>query len=186
MDNNEVCILRKKESVSELFQKSLKYFVTIITVIFTVTSCLNIGLSINPLYVLFVIGLYCCLLTTYYKYMIFVDPNYKPKCMACVGANDNKSSIFDSDTLFGILTVLDHKKATMLFNVPNSIYGILFYSFMIAMNFYQYQFIMQVLTIISCLGSLFLWFTMVTEVKSICILCTTIHCVNFLTLYYLY
>ena len=127
------------------------------------------------------VGAYCAIQATYFKWRMSVDPSYKPDCNC---ASDDSGQLLN-----GVLTVLEHKKGTLLFNVPNSVFGILYYLFMIvlfAVNIsYGIEFI-SLLNIISVVGSTYLWFVMVTEVKSICILCTTIHVVNFLTAVWLF
>jgi uncharacterized membrane protein len=181
MNNEEktICKLRKKQSISELFIKSLKFFLLINIGVLTTSYLSEFVLGINKFYIYCLIGLYCSAQATYYKFRMFIDPKYKPDCNCYEG-----DVSFTDDAMNGILTVLEHKKGTLLFNIPNSVFGILFYLSMIVMmgmNSYYCFLIIKILNVTSCIGSIFLWYTMVTEVKSICILCTTIHCINFLS-----
>ena len=173
--DEKACKLRKKQTTFELFFKSLKFFFLVGVIILTVITTTYYAFNLNPLYPLFLFGVICSTVTTYYKIRMLLDPNYKPDCN-CEGA------------MYGVLSVLEHKKATLLFNIPNSVYGIFFYTFMIAMtawNMVYSDLIIKALNLISVFGSCWLWYIMITEVKNVCVLCTTIHCINFLSFYYL-
>lgn len=186
MDDNEVkvCKLRKRPNIYELFFKSLKFFVMINAVVLTIANLLKYTMGINPIMIFFMIGNYCAVQATYYKLRMSENPNYKPDC-GCYDDSQKEPSFAD-DAMNGILTVLEHKKGTLFFNVPNSVFGIIFYTYLMLLTLFNIGLaIVKVLIVVSCLGSLFLWYIMVTEVKSICILCTTIHTVNFLSLYFL-
>lgn len=182
MDDTDktVCKIRRKRSVGELFFKSLKFFTIIIVSLLSITAMIKYFLGINPLYTLFLVGMLCSLIATYYKIMITLDPNFKPAC----DCYDNQS--FTEETMNGILNLLEHKRSTMLFNIPNSVYGIVFYGFMIVALYRDWCLVIKYLNIFSIIGSCGLWYIMITEVKNICALCTTIHAVNFLTYYYMF
>lgn len=181
--DDKVCKIKRKQKPFELFKKSLKFLVCITGIIFTFVSICKYVFNLNPLYPLFAIGAFCALTATYYKIRMMLDPNYKPDC----NCYDNQS--FTEEAMNGVLSVLEHKRATLLFNIPNSVYGIFFYIFMIVMigwdTIYS-DLIIKTLNVISLIGSCWLWYIMVTEVKNICFICTTIHSVNFLAFYYLF
>ena len=179
--DGKVCLMRKPSSF-ELFLKSFKFFSMITFLTLALATILKFVFAMNPLYLLFSIGVFCSLLTSYYKIRMLIDPTFKPDCN-CVGDQS-----FTEEAMSGVLSVLDHKKAT-LFLIPNSIYGIFFYTFMLIMlfsNMNYSDFIIKNLNIISVTGSCWLWYIMITEVKNICVLCTTIHSINFLSFYYLF
>jgi len=130
----------------------------------------------------YMIGLLGSCQATYYKYRVWADPEYKSKYCDCAGSNSYQES-----TMKGILTVLDHKKGSMIFNIPNSCFGILYYMFMFGITVMMltdiwivYLFVNAV-TVVSFIGSIFLWYTMIKDVRSICVICMTIHSVNFLS-----
>jgi len=234
--DEKVCKFRKRKTTFELFYSSLKFFSLAGIIILFVTLIVKHVFGSNPVYLLFLVGVVCSSVATYYKIRMLLNPNYKPNCdcydnqslieetaisnlhsksETCVipikkriaifkeeTATSNLRSesetpvipikkriaIFSDETMNGVLSVLDHKRATLLFGMPNSVYGIFFYTFMIFMlgwNTIYSDLIIRVLNIISMFGSCWLWYIMVTEVRSICALCTTIHCINFLSFYYL-
>jgi uncharacterized membrane protein len=110
---------------------------------------------------------------------MFINPNYHPSC-----------DCGEETTLDGVFTVLKHKKSAIFMGVPNTVMGMFFYTFMITINAYGGVFvgysivylITLLSTLASCVGSLYLWYTMICEVKSVCVICSTIHAVSFLTL----
>lgn len=175
------CKLAKKQTTSELITESVREFVTISTGVAVLAMVLAF-FGLEKLYIYYAIGLYCSSLATYYKYKVWVDPSFKPKNCNCVDTNS-----YSQSAMKGILTVLDHKKGSMLFNIPNSVFGILFYSFLILVHLFGMNqmfliyYMIRLGSLVSCVGGVFLWYTMVYEVRSICILCMTIHSVNFLT-----
>ena len=178
----KACKLRKKPTTAKLFFKSLKFFFLFGVIVLTVIIPTNYAFNLDPLYLLFSIGVICSSITTYYKIRMLLNPSYKPDC----NCYDDQS--FTEEAMNGVLSVLEHKRATLLFNIPNSVYGIFFYTFMIAMIYWNMVYsdlIIRALNLISVFGSCWLWYVMITEVKSICVLCTTIHCINFLSFYYL-
>lgn len=175
-----VCKIARKKTVAELFLTSLKFFTIITAIILTTTIVVKYFLDVNPLYLLFVIGVLCSTIATYYKIRMALNPDFKPNC----NCYDNQS--FMAETMNGVLTVLEHKRAKLLFNIPNSVYGIVFYGFMIVALYWDWRLMIKYLNIFSVIGSCVLWYIMITEVKNICALCTTIHAVNFLTYYYMF
>ena len=185
--DNKVCKLPKKpkepKKTSELFFKSLKLMSYMFFIIFISVMLINYVFDINTLYPLFIIGVGCSLVATYFKMRMLWNPNYEPGC-ECY---DNET--FTGEAMNGFLNVLEHERATLLFNIPNSVFGIFFYTFMIVMTAWNMNYsylIIMALNLVSVVGSCWLWYIMVTEVKNICILCTTIHSINFLSFYYLF
>ena len=118
--DEKVCKLRKKASVQELFMKSLKFFGLMNLVVFSTANILKYAFGVDQVLVLFMIGNYCAIQATYYKFRMAADPTYKPDCHCY----DDEGPSFTDDAMNGILTVLEHKKGTLLFNVPNSVFGI--------------------------------------------------------------
>jgi uncharacterized membrane protein len=138
------------------------------------------------------IGFIVSIIATYYKYKMWIDPFYKTKNCNC--GESNQSTIIN-----GILTVLAHKKGSMLFNIPNSVFGILFYGLMfgihlndatevidfvlVNVNAYQtIQCLVNILFVLSFIGSIYLWIIMIYQIRSICSLCMTIYAINFLNM----
>ena len=159
----------------------------------TANLLLDLYFSINPIFLCTIVGFIASVTATYYKYKVWADPSYKAKNCNCEGSNQ-------STIMRGVLTVLDHKKGSLLLNIPNSFFGILFYGFVFGIHMIDVtevidlinltdhidhemiQYFVNALFVISFLGSIYLWKTMIFAVKSICILCMSIHAVNFLNL----
>lgn len=180
MQNTNLCKFpnRSPNSEASLIVKSLKFFTITIVVVWTLSYIFESLFYVDKLYFTFLVGFLCSAQATYYKYKVWMDPNYRPIDCYCT---EQKS--ITQDIMMGILTVLDHKKGSLLFNIPNSVYGILFYSILIFMKLsdqYGSLLITRILISFGSLGSLYLWYIMVFEVRSVCLLCATIYSVNFL------
>jgi len=185
-----VCILRRQQSSTELFFKSLKFFSFFFVVGTIVGLLLQNVIGINRIYLYFVVGFMVSTLASYYKFRVWLNPDYKPDCdCTSESPSSQQESLIPStdDMMNGVFTVLDHKKSALVFNIPNTVLGMMFYVLMIWINYYlplnMANSITLIFTVISCIGSVYLWYTMITEVKSVCVLCSTIHAVSFLTLF---
>lgn len=179
--NDMICKLPKKQSTKELIFESCFEFIVITSVLFTFGHVLRKIFDFDQMYLFYLVGLLVSIKATHYKYKIWKDPSFKSKYCNCTN-NDS----FQQTKLKGILKVLDHKKGSIIFNIPNSVFGVILYTLLLtlySMNLTSY--LITSISIISFLASLYLWLIMVFDVKTICILCMTIHSVNFLTFLYL-
>ncbi len=180
-ENKNSCKRTKKQTIYKLIFISLSEFMTIIGIILCVNFIINGLFSINPMYLQLIIGLSVSVLSTFYKYKIFIDPSYLSKYCDCEKANISGSTIMS-----GIITVLGHKKGSLILNIPNSLFGILYYSILLVIIFIEFknylliEYLINMLIFISLPVSVCLYITMIFEVRSICILCMSIHAVNFL------
>lgn len=204
MSETKTCNLSTKKSTSELIRESVYEFGSLFVSINSLAFVLNYFFEFHPLNVYYLVGLLCAIVATYYKLRIALNPEFKTNCN-CFSENPSAADVAFSN----VIKVLDHKKGSLLFNIPNSVFGIIFYIFMMLLvntpiqyekyvvtyiddhyHDYSHMFlpveVMKALTIISCTGGLYLWYTMVYEIKSICILCMTVHATNFATLFYLF
>jgi uncharacterized membrane protein len=127
--------------------------------------------SINPLYSCQVLGLFYSIQLTIYKYRLYKDPNYVPPKCKCT----NKPSV-------DILKVLNSEQSTLLY-IPNSIFGIGFYSLLAILTHYQSSLIYN-LIIVSCFGGLYLAYTMIFTINSLCSICVNVHAINLAMLYF--
>lgn len=188
MDSSaSACKLPTRRSTVSLIKESAYEFFGIAFLASVMAFVLNYLFGLDQLILYNLIGLMCSLQTTYYKYKIALDPSYVSSC--------NCAQSFSEKKMAEVLKVVSHKKGSMLFNVPNSVFGIVFYSGLILLNticknMYFINTLVYPLTVlgivVSCMGSVYLWQVMVFEIKSICILCMTIHATNFLALMYLF
>lgn len=183
-DTNNKCKIKKSSSATavELLLQSLKYFfgggillnliVMVCANIVTQSDTININMSF-----MFFLGFVTSAYTTYIKYKLVHNPALVSSCN-CDGVDNN-------EIMRSILKVISHKKGSILFNVPNSVFGMIFYSVLFFANYYQYYSMITVLSLVlSVVGSVYLWYVMIFEIKSICLLCMTIHIVNVSALMY--
>lgn len=178
----QVCLRRKKPTKTDLFLKSLKFFCFVFVVAGTASRIMQYLFGVNKIFLYFLIGLGVSILATYYKFMVWLNPNFRPNCDCAQPETFVPSK---QDMMDGVFTVLDHKKSALLFDVPNTVWGVLFYMFMIFINILNFPGVYSLTilsTLISCIGSVYLWYTMVCEVNSVCVICSTIHAISFLTL----
>jgi uncharacterized membrane protein len=178
----EACGRKKKAKPMTLFLKSVKFFSFVFAVGLLSSLAFEYVTGASRLYVYLLIGLAVSLQASYYKLRVYYDPSYAPDCDCAT--QDEKFIPSKKDMMNGVFTVLGHKKSALLFNIPNTVFGVLFYSFLIYITYVQfYAYSLTLLaTLTSCIGSVYLWYTMIIEVKSVCVLCSTIHATNFLTL----
>lgn len=181
-NKDQECTLHKKSTIRELFLKSLIYFMIIFTIVGQFSLLIELFFRIDRMLVFFSVGLSASLLASYYKLMLLLYPMYRPLCNDCA-----QSSLIPSkqDIMYDVLTVLDHKKSNILYNIPNTILGVLFYSFLLCINIVSETgtyYVTLLFIIASCIVSMYLWYVMIYEVKSICVICSTIHAVSFLAL----
>lgn len=184
-DKDEVCMRQKKQTKYALFLKSVKFFSVVMVVGFLLSLVFEKVTGENRMYVYFMVGLGVSCLATYYKFRVWADPSYKPDCN-CAQPEPEKFVPSTQDMRNGVFTVLGHEKSALLFGIPNTVFGILFYAFMIYINyveFYLYVPLTNFFTVVSCTGSVYLWYTMIMEIGSVCVICSTIHAVSFLSLF---
>lgn len=172
--NNSTCIIKKRKTLQELMITSIQEFLLISFIIYTISYILY-KFNINPYYFYALIGLFTSIYATYIKWKIKTDPNYMSLCNC---AHEGNMQDIEAD----VIKVLMHKKGSILFDTPNSTLGICYYLFYIIMLSCNMNFILNLMAISSCIGGLYLWYIMVTEIRSVCILCMTIHSVNALCL----
>ena len=179
MDSIQTCPRRKPVNKITLFIESLKFFMCALLVGYVLSLMTEKVLRINRIYFYFLTGLIVATLASYFKLRMFLNPNYHPSC-----------DCEEETALDGVFTILKHKKSAIFMGIPNTVMGMFFYTFMIILNAYGgvfvgyglAYFITLISTLVSCIGSLYLWYTMICEVKSVCVICSTIHAMSFLTL----
>ena len=179
IDNDEsekVCVLRtRKSKLSLLYDGIISFLIAVILIHISSTIFQNL-FGIKKLSIFYFVGWSVSMLATYYKFRIWMNPDFKSDC-GCEGG----------DKIYGILSVLDHKKGSILFGVPNSVFGILYYGFMLTMTYTLFSAtndLRKYASLFTACGSLYLWFTMIFQVGFNCVLCITLHAVNYLTFCY--
>lgn len=71
------------------------------------------------------------------------------------------------------------------FGISNSLYGMVFYLFILILSFYNLKYVFY-LSILAVLGSVYLAYVLYFKVKSFCIVCNSIYLVNILLLVFSY
>ena len=179
-DNEEkVCVLNKRKSIKYLFLQSLCEFIGFVFVFYSLSKILSNSTHLN-IYFLNIIALINSVYVSYLKIRVLYDPNFIPACSACAG---EKPTIIDS-TFSDVYRVLDHKKGSLFFNIPNSIFGIGYY--LIMSYLHDEHLIYFCFSLLGCILSIYLWKTMVCEIRRICFICMSIHAINFINLVYSY
>lgn len=183
MYNTQIHICRDIKNISSkskylLIKETILESVLIYTIIKTIAEIINDLFVVYQINIFYFVGLCVSILSTYYKYKILIDPSFKP-CQYCTQSNS-----FYSELMNGTLYTLDHEKS-FIFGVPNSIFGILFYIFMMYYNIAHSNILfVNITSFVSVVGSFYLWKVMIFEIKQNCILSMIVHTMNFTTLYY--
>lgn len=178
-----VCMIKEPETPTDLFLKSMKFFTFVFVVAGLTSLLMEMFTGTNKIYLYFAIGLFVSMLASYFKLRIWMNPEYQPPCDC---ANPETFIPSKEDMVNGVFTVLGHKKSALLFGIPNTVYGMFFYSFMILINACQIPYVNLItflFTVVSCSGSVYLWYTMICEIGSVCAICSSIHAISFLTLF---
>jgi len=123
-------------------------------------------MTIQFIHILAFIGLFLSIYFLYVKRRSETSPSYKPLC--------------DVSEKISCTSAVESKYST-LFIIPNVIYGILFYSLVLLLAYYNlivYIFYGSILAAIASLYLLFLSY----KGKIVCIVCLGTHLINFLLL----
>lgn len=191
--STETCKLNrpKIKPLSQLVLISLLEFALFSYLFYISSKCFNIvynmSRSFNQVNYYFInfIGLHASIYVSYLKLRTMYDPNYVSPCKACVSDGEIKNTTID-DMLYDVHKVLQHKKASLFFNIPNSFYGIFYYIFLMYLSYYNdsiyFNLLHKFMCICSFILSLYLWKTMCVDIKRICVICMSIHAVNFINL----
>jgi len=170
--------LKKRQPIETLLKTSVLEFFGFFTLIRIFALC--ISFMMRPVYLYSLVGFGVSALTSYFKIRMMLDPSYVPDC-GCAGADDQSvAGVIDSN-LGDALKVLSHKKSTILFNISNSVFGVFFYlimAFLMYVPVHFSYFLVRLLCLVSCSGSVYLLNVMITEIGLICPLCMCIHAVN--------
>ena len=193
-----VCTVAKKQSTSDLITYSAQLFLLISSFIWLISATLSGIFEVDSHNINMLVGLTCSILATYYKVRMSINPNFKPPCNSCFPKGKEIPQTRPGEKMYlDVLNVLDHKYGSMFFGIPNSVFGIFYYMFMMYIHRYNVIFpfcsyccdsmlIYKTLTFLSVMGGMYLWYLMVYKIRTVCSLCMTVHSANFLTLVYLF
>jgi uncharacterized membrane protein len=127
----------------------------------------------NPIYFLISIGLINSFYLTKLKMMLDKNPEYKAPGCKCGTTKYSNMEI-----------ILKHKTSSLFFNIPNSVFGMIFYIVLFYLTYYQEKTSFVVLTIAGGIMNIFLSKILLFEIKSLCNICCSIYIVDLLILIY--
>ncbi|HLW70414.1 MAG TPA: vitamin K epoxide reductase family protein [Candidatus Binataceae bacterium] len=137
------------------------------------TELLTHTIHANPLYVLAAFGLIYSLQTTYYKYRLSADPDYKiPRCRCSGARNDHTEAVLQSP-----------ESAT--FGIPNSAFGVALYVTLLFLIYVKAPGAALLFALTAVLISAYLSYVMVIRIKSLCMKCINVAALNALILWQL-
>ncbi|KAB0793543.1 hypothetical protein PPYR_13163 [Photinus pyralis] len=133
----------------------------------------------------------CGLGLSFYSYMVELsveqDENYVASCDFSEHMSCTKAFKSEYGKGFGILGRVVGEDS--VFNVPNSLYGILFYSFMATVAFSDSTLTTTIAlgaTILSNCSSVYFASILIFVLKDLCLVCVTIYVINLINLILIY
>ncbi|KAK5640872.1 hypothetical protein RI129_009419 [Pyrocoelia pectoralis] len=128
---------------------------------------------------------------SFYSYIIELsvemDENYVASCDFSEHMSCTKAFKSEYGKGFGILGRLLGNDS--VFNLPNSLYGILFYSFLATVGFSDSTFTTTIAlgaTVLSNCASVYFASILIFILKDLCVVCVTIYVINFINLILVY
>ena len=124
-----------------------------------------------PLYTLPLFGLLYSVQSTYYKYKLWVDPDYKiPRCQCRGRRNDHAELVLQS-------------KQSAILGVPNSVLGILLYVALLFLVYLKDAGAAMLVAIVAVFVTAYLSYVMVVKLSSLCVNCINVAALNILILW---
>lgn len=120
-----------------------------------------------PIFILSIIGLIISLYSLYLKIKLNNNPTHKPIC--------------DINKNISCTKALSSKYSSLL-KIPNSIFGLIFYSIIAILSIFNLITFIFYIAIISIIISLYLAMISYIKMKNFCIICTMIYIINILIL----
>jgi uncharacterized membrane protein len=142
--------------------------------IFFLFSRLSLYFNLSPLHLYSFLGVFYSMQATVYKYRMNKDPNYKiPKCKCATRPSLDTQKVLGS------------KESIMMFNIPNSIFGTLYYLLILLLNVLN-SFLLFPIALLGFLSNFYFGYVMVFNIKSLCSICINIYAINAFILYYVW
>jgi uncharacterized membrane protein len=128
----------------------------------------------TPLYSFVAFGFVFSLQATYYKYRLFLDPEYKiPKC-GCASAGKDATEV-----------VLQSRESAIL-KIPNSALGCLLYAGLAVLIYAEYSRAAMLITALAVIVNSYLGYVMIVRLAGLCSICINIFALNMLILWQLF
>lgn len=166
--------LRKyvRDRVPTLLREFLTMIVGSLVAFWIIGELLMIVFHVSPFYTYAMLGLFYSIQSTYYKYRLSVDPNYKiPKCRCNARQRQNEN----------MEQVLKSTDSTIL-RIPNSVFALLFYSVVLIMRYFGHLDTLVLVAVVAFCVSVYMSYVMVFKIGSLCANCINISTLNMLIL----
>lgn len=164
--------LRKyvSERVPPLFREFLTMVVGALGAFWLIGELLLLVFHVSPFYTYAVFGLFYSIQSTYYKYRLSMDPNYKiPKCRCHARQNENMEHVLKS------------ADSTIL-RIPTSVFALLFYCVSLIMRYFGHWNTLVLVAVVAFCVSAYMSYVMVARIGSLCRNCINISALNVLIL----
>lgn len=136
-----------------------------------ISKVLSYALHANPLYTYAFFGLFYSVQSTYYKYRLSKDPNYRlPKCGCGGHQNEDMAKVLNS-------------RESVILRIPSSVFVALYYFTLLLILYYGYLAAVTPVAIVVVLASAYLSYVMVFKIGSLCANCINISALNILILF---
>jgi len=154
--------------VPEIFREYFTMIVGGLIAFWLVAELLFLAFHVQPLYTYVSLGLLYALQSTYYKYRLWKDPNYKiPKCRCNSRPNENMAQVLKS-------------KSSVVMHIPISALAILFYVLLGVAWYVGYANATLVIAVAALCISAYMSYTMIHRIGSLCSICVNITALNVL------
>ena len=159
-----------RDRVPPLFREFLRMIVGSLVAIWIIGELLLIVFHVSPFYTYAILGLFYSIQSTYYKYRLSVDPNYKiPKCRCNARHNENMEQVLKSTD-------------STILRIPNSVFAMLFYSVVLIMRYFGHLNTLVLVAVIAFCVSVYMSYVMIAKIGSLCANCINISALNMLIL----
>lgn len=159
-----------RDRVPPLFREFLRMILGSLVAIWIIGELLLIVFHVSPFYTYAILGLFYSIQSTYYKYRLSVDPNYKiPKCRCNARQNENMEQVLKSTD-------------STILRIPNSVFAMLFYSVVLIMRYFGHLNTLVLVAVIAFCVSVYMSYVMIAKIGSLCANCINISALNMLIL----
>ncbi len=156
--------------IPELLREYFRIIVGGLIAFWLIAELLLVVFHAQPFYTYAALGLLYAMQSTYYKYRLFKDPDYKiPKCRCNSRPNENMA------------LVLKSKNSTVL-RIPTSVLAILLYILLLGMYYFGYWNAVVTIAAAALCVSIYMSYVMLARIGSLCSICVNMTALNALIL----
>lgn len=159
-----------RDRVPPLFREFLTMIVGSLVAFWLIGELLLIVFHVSPFYTYVVLGLFYSIQSTYYKYRLSVDPDFKiPKCRCNARQNENMEQVLKSTD-------------STILRIPNSVFAMLFYCVLLILRYFGHLNTLLLVAVVAVCVSVYMSYVMIAKVGSLCANCINISTLNMLIL----